>query len=69
MFIVGMLRYYITKLMYAPDSPLLNPASVSHKSLKGTMLEGQADLNKEVQEEAFDISKALDNIKADVKDK
>ncbi len=46
MFIVAMLRYYITKLMYGGDNPALQPAHVSYKVLKGTMLEGYADHGK-----------------------
>jgi len=39
MLIVGLLRYYITKLMNATDNPLLQKATVSLKALKHTMLE------------------------------
>jgi hypothetical protein len=69
MFIVGLLRFYVTKLMNAPDNPLLNKASVSHKALKKTLFERDADLTKEAIEEEFDINKALDGIKDDIKDK
>ena len=50
MMIVGLLRFYITKLMNAPDNPLLKKASVSHKTLKKTLLEGDADMTKEPSE-------------------
>ena len=69
MFIVAMLRYYITKLMYGSDNPLLQKASISYKVLKNTMLEGYADHSKEPVEGQFDITKALDEVKDDVKDK
>ena len=39
MFIVALLRYYITKLMYGGDNPLLQKASISHNVLKNTLLE------------------------------
>lgn len=51
MMIVAVLRYYITKLMYQPDSPLLHKASLSHKVLKQTLLERYADLGKEPNQE------------------
>jgi hypothetical protein len=55
--------------MNAPDNPLYKKASVSHRLLKKTIFEKDADLNKEVNEEPFDINKALDSVKDDVKDK
>lgn len=51
MTIVTLLRYFVTKLMYAPDSPLLKKASLSFKVLRGTSLEQYADPNKEPVEE------------------
>jgi hypothetical protein len=47
MFIVALLRYYITKLMNAPDNSLLNKASISYKALKNTILENHADMIKD----------------------
>lgn len=47
MFIVGLLRFYITKIMNFPDNPLFKKASVSYRLLKNTMFERDADVNKE----------------------
>jgi hypothetical protein len=39
MILVSLLRYYVTKIMYAPDSPALQQVQLSHKTLKKTLLE------------------------------
>lgn len=67
MFIVGVLRFYITKIMGFPDNPLLKKVSMSHKVLKNTLFINDADINKEKPQEEFELDKALDSIKEDVK--
>lgn len=47
MIIVALLRYYITKLMYAPDNPLPHPAQLSFRALKKTVFEKLADFTKD----------------------
>jgi hypothetical protein len=47
MVLVSLLRFFVTKLMYSPDSPALHQVSLSHKTLKKTVFEGQADFNKD----------------------
>ena len=69
MFIVALLRFYITKLMNAPDNPLLKKASIGYKVLKNTLLVRDADINREYPEREFDLNKALDEIKDDVREK
>ncbi len=69
MLIVALLRYYVTKIMYATDSPLLKPASISYKVLRNSIFEKFADIRKEPNEEQFDITKAFDEVKDDIKDK
>jgi hypothetical protein len=69
MLIVTFLRYYITKLMYSQDSPLLKSASISFKVLRNTILQSQADPSKQPIEGEQTISKALETIKDEVKDK
>lgn len=69
MVIVALLRYYLTKMMNAPDNVLLKKANMSFESLKKTLFEVDADMNKEVGQDAIDLSKVLTNVKEDVKDK
>ena len=69
MLIVALLRYYITKIMYATDTPLLQKASLSYKVLKHTLFERYADIHKEPVDKEFDITKALEEVKDEVKDK
>lgn len=69
MFIVGLLRFYITKLMNMPDNPLTKKISISHRVLKKTMFEKDADMTKQPLEEEFKLDAALDAIKDDVKNK
>ena len=68
MIIVALLRYYITKLMYAPDNALLHPANLSFRALKKTIFEKLADFTKEDPGQ-IDIIQVLDQVKSDVKDK
>jgi hypothetical protein len=55
--------------MSSPDNPNLKKASVSYRVLKNTIIEKDADLSKEPVEGEFDLSKTLDEIKDDIKDK
>jgi hypothetical protein len=69
MLIVALLRYYVTKIMYAPDNPTLNKASMSISSLKNTFFEKFADFSKEDPATQFDVIKAIEEeVKSDVKD-
>ena len=69
MLIVALLRFYVTKLMNAPDNPLLKKANLSYKTLKNTLFEKDADLSKEDAPGRIDVDRALATIKDDVKDK
>lgn len=53
MFLVGLLRFYITKIMAFPDNPLLKRASLSFNVLKKTLFENDADMAKEPPQEEF----------------
>ena len=55
--------------MNAPDNPMFKKASISHKLLRKTIMEKDADMSKEHVEEKFDLTKALDSVKDDLKDK
>lgn len=46
MLVVNYLRFQITKVLNSQSHPLLESASVSFKTLRGTMLESKADLSK-----------------------
>lgn len=67
MILVSLLRYFVTKIMYAPDSPLLQKVQLSHRTLKKTMLEKLADFGKDQAPGTdLDIPKVLEtNIKQD----
>ena len=69
MLLVTLLRYYVTKIMYTPSSPLLEKLYISYKLLRKTVFEKYADIRKEPNEKEFDLTKALEEIKDDVKDK
>lgn len=47
MVIVTILRFFITKLMYSPDSPALQKVQLSHKTLKKTLMEKEANFEKD----------------------
>ena len=71
MVIVSFLRYFVSRIMYSQDSPMLKPASMSIRVLRGSLFEDVADLNKEVQEEQqqLDLVKVVDEqVKDDTKD-
>jgi hypothetical protein len=70
MILVSVLRYFITKLMYAPDSPLLAKVNLSIRTLKKTILEKQADFTKdEAPGTELDLPKILEEkIKPDIRE-
>lgn len=47
MVLVSLLRYFVTKLMYSPDSPALGKVALSFKTLKRTLFEKEADMTKD----------------------
>lgn len=59
MLIVSFLRYYITKLMYQPDNPVIHRVALSAKTLKKTIFEKLADFKKEDPPEV-DVPKLLE---------
>jgi hypothetical protein len=67
MFLVNYLRFYMTKLLNAQSNPLLEPASISHRTLRGTMLEHKCDSAKERSSDEVDLNKVFDKIKGDFK--
>lgn len=60
MFLVALLRYYATKIMYQPDSPLLHPTLLSIRALKKTLFEKLADFTKEPPQGEVDVYKLID---------
>lgn len=68
MVIVALLRYYITKIMYSTDNPLLHPVQMSFRALKKTIFEKLTDFTKEEPGE-INVPKLLEEVKTDVKDK
>jgi hypothetical protein len=68
MVIVALCRFYITKIMYQPDNPVLHQANMSFKALKKTVFEKLANFTLDEPTD-FDVYKALDSIKSDVKDR
>jgi hypothetical protein len=68
MLLVSLLRYYITKLMYSPDNPVLHKVGLSIRTLKKTMLEKYADFTKDDPAE-IDVSKLLESeVKNDIRE-
>lgn len=67
MVIVALLRYYVTKIMYAPDNALLHPVQMSYKALKKTIFEKLTDFTKDEPGE-INVIKLLDDVKSEVKD-
>lgn len=69
MFFVNYLRFYLTKLLNSNSNPLLEKASLSYKTLRGTMLESRSDENKEIKQdgEEVDLNTCLEKIKDDIK--
>ena len=67
MFCVNLLRFYFTKVMNAQSSPLTEKASISHKNLKGSMLEHKADISKEHWQSEGDLDKCFTKVKDEVK--
>jgi hypothetical protein len=61
MVLVSILRYFVTKLMYSPDSPALQKVQLSHKTLKKTIFERDANFEKdEAPGLQLDIPKTLE---------
>ena len=50
-----MLRYFLTKMMNAPDNPLLKKASLSFKALKNTFFEVDVDDSKPDKADEIDV--------------
>ena len=67
MFLVNLLRFYFTKVLNTQSNSLTDNASMSHRNLKGTMLEHKADISKEHWQSEGDLDKCLKKIKDDVK--
>lgn len=69
MFFVNYLRFYLTKLLNSNSNALLNPASISYRTLRNTMLENRADENKEAkaEDEEVDLNSCVAKIKDDMK--
>lgn len=68
MFLVNYLRFFMTKILNAQSNSLLEKASISYKTLRGTMLEIKADAAKERSgEDEVDLNACLGKIKDDVK--
>jgi hypothetical protein len=62
MVLISILRYFVTKLMYSPDSPVLQKVQLSHKTLKKTILEREANFEKdEAPGLDLDIPKTLES--------
>ena len=64
MLLVSLLRASITKLMYAPDNPVLAKVGLSFRALKKTILEKGADFTKDEPGEV-DLYKVLEEVKQD----
>lgn len=47
MVLVSLLRFFVTKIMYSPDSPALQKVRMSHRTLKKTILEKYADFTND----------------------
>jgi len=69
MIIVQFIRFYITKLLSAPDSSLLKQANLSREALSGTIFANQANPAKDPLEEPFDVQKTMESIKEETRDK
>ena len=60
MLLVSILRFFITKIMYAPDNPVLNKVGLTFKALKKTIFEKQADFTKDETGE-IDVTKVIED--------
>ncbi len=61
MVIVSLLRFFITKFLQSNDSPALQKVSLSHKTLKKTFFEKEANFEKdEAPGLSLDVPKLLD---------
>lgn len=64
MFLINYIRFYMTKVLNAQSNPLAEAASISHRNLRGTILESKHDPNKIGKDEAeFNVNKCLEKIK------
>lgn len=55
-------------MMYSPDNPILQPASMSFKALKKTIFEKLADFTKDEPGE-INVLQLLESVKSETKDK
>ena len=68
MLLVSFLRYYITKLMYQPDNPVLQRVGLSARTLKNSFFERLADFNKDDPGQ-IDVYKILESeVKSDFRE-
>lgn len=62
MVLVSLLRFFVTKIMYSPDSPALQKVAMSHKTLKKTFYEKEANFSKDdAPGTDLDLPKALED--------
>ena len=68
MFLVNYIRFCMTKILNAQSNSLLEKASISYKTLRGTMLEIKSDMSKERSgEDEVDLNACLGKIKGEIK--
>ena len=69
MFLVNYFRFYMTVVLNSSSNPLLESANLSYKTLRDTILQHKADMNKEPKDEddEVDINKSISKIKDDLK--
>ena len=68
MFLVNYIRFCMTKILNSQSNSLLDKASLSYKTLRGTILEIKADTSKERSgEDEVDLNACLAKIKPDIK--
>jgi hypothetical protein len=68
MFLVAYFRFYFIKVLNRQSNPMLEKPSISFRTLRGTMLESKADVDKKVSNsEEIDITQVLEKVKPDVK--
>ena len=60
MFGMQMIRIMAMRWMNEPKNKLLEPASLAYKTLFGTIFEADANVNRNLPEEAIDINKCID---------
>jgi hypothetical protein len=68
MFLINYLRFFMTKILNSKSTPMLQPASLSFRTLRGTMLQHKADPNRDrADQDEVDLNACLAKIKDDVK--